>query len=706
MEDGSGGLSEPLYFDFVNYCAWKVAARQLRTPSARSEFSQRVAQELLAALWPQGRAVAQAAAQASSVPGAASEQAVVQLVTTLLEVLQSGNYLCRYQLVWGEHPGGWPQDWMVSQPTMAGAPPSASSPAAPDTVFQVKLHRPADLEGCVALRSEEEDGWWGRTGGKQAGSGKEPHAAAGATMAKDQAGRWGVSLMISLLLKEAGYSRAEADEFFYQDAWQVDGNAAQVRGLENGASRLLVLSCKPNGASAIHQKRIGATTLIEVPVASENWGRLDSRAPWEKFARGAAAPEVVAAVADFSPQLAFVVDWSALPAWRALRQQLAGGAVPPMVWLNYRVFSRTESGPGLDLVHGLEAAAMQEAVLSVALSRSDKEYLEEHVAPQASWQQQQQQQQQQRCTPTARRKGQGPQDEGAPTPPLAVLLCALREDMRLLPPTPWPPLTHSSSSSSRSIQEEVQGQDPGRGVGSTAGPALVDHSPNSCPAAPGSAQPGHGASEGAEVRGSSSRVAAARPYLTCVVRLVPEKEPVRFVELVEGLVQGGQLSALQLTPLMVAPGQDEYAQALKARLRRAAPNAVILEEFLGPQRLAELYSRTRLNVHPATADAFGMTIVEAAAQGAPSLVHDGGGSVGATDLLRAQHGEVFLTDLTADTSLLAAHVASLLGDEAELAAVGQRCSDRARAWSEAENARALLQLAWEAARVGGVGGRG
>ncbi|KAL6760301.1 hypothetical protein V8C86DRAFT_1129576 [Haematococcus lacustris] len=274
----------------------------------------------------------------------------------------------------------------------------------------------------------------------------------------------------------------------------------------------------------------GVYAQSQVPVASESWGRLDSRAPWEQFARGAAAPEVVAAVADFNPQLAFVVDWSALPAWRALRQQLAGGAVPPMVWLNYRVFSRTESGPGLHLVHGLEAAAMQEAVLSVALSRTDKEYLEEHVAPQ-----------------------------GAPTPALAVLLCALREDMRLLPPTPWPPLTHSSSSSS-SMEEEVQGQDPGRGVGGTAGPALVHHSPNSCPAAPDSAQPGHGAGEGAEVRGGSSRVAAARPYLTCVVRLAPEKEPARFVELVEGLVQGGQLGALQLTPLMVAPGQDEYAQ--------------------------------------------------------------------------------------------------------------------------------------------------
>ena len=37
-----------------------------------------------------------------------------------------------------------------------------------------------------------------------------------------------------------------------------------------------------------------------------------------------------------------------------------------------------------------------------------------------------------------------------------------------------------------------------------------------------------------------------RRYLTCCVRLSPEKEPLRFVDLVEGLVQLGVLEALQV----------------------------------------------------------------------------------------------------------------------------------------------------------------
>lgn len=56
------------------------------------------------------------------------------------------------------------------------------------------------------------------------------------------------------------------------------------------------------------------------------------------------------------------------------------------------------------------------------------------------------------------------------------------------------------------------------------------------------------------------------------------------------------------------------AQAIKRRVRRAAPNAVIVEQFLGPAELAQILSKTRLNVHPATHEAFGMTIVEAASQ--------------------------------------------------------------------------------------------
>ena len=38
-----------------------------------------------------------------------------------------------------------------------------------------------------------------------------------------------------------------------------------------------------------------------------------------------------------------------------------------------------------------------------------------------------------------------------------------------------------------------------------------------------------------------------------------------------------------------------------------------------PAGLAALYARTRLNVHPPRYDAFGMSIVEAAAFGAPTV---------------------------------------------------------------------------------------
>jgi hypothetical protein len=55
-------------------------------------------------------------------------------------------------------------------------------------------------------------------------------------------------------------------------------------------------------------------------------------------------------------------------------------------------------------------------------------------------------------------------------------------------------------------------------------------------------------------------------------------------------------------------------QAQKARLKAAVPTAKLEERFLGPHELAPLYSATRLNLHPCSYDAYGMTIVEAASQ--------------------------------------------------------------------------------------------
>ncbi len=70
---------------------------------------------------------------------------------------------------------------------------------------------------------------------------------------------------------------------------------------------------------------------------------------------------------------------------------------------------------------------------------------------------------------------------------------------------------------------------------------------------------------------------------------------------------------------MFGSGAGQYAVGLKGRLRAAVPDAIIEEMFLGPMELAKIFSTTALNVHPCLYDAYGMTIVEAASQGAPSL---------------------------------------------------------------------------------------
>lgn len=55
-------------------------------------------------------------------------------------------------------------------------------------------------------------------------------------------------------------------------------------------------------------------------------------------------------------------------------------------------------------------------------------------------------------------------------------------------------------------------------------------------------------------------------------------------------------------------------QKIKLELKEATPDCVIEERFLNSTQLAELFSMTRLNVHPCVYDAYGMTIVEAASQ--------------------------------------------------------------------------------------------
>ena len=57
-----------------------------------------------------------------------------------------------------------------------------------------------------------------------------------------------------------------------------------------------------------------------------------------------------------------------------------------------------------------------------------------------------------------------------------------------------------------------------------------------------------------------------------------------------------------------------FMQGLQKRLLAAWPGAEVQQKFMGAAELAVLYRATRLNIHPCSYDAYGMTIIEAASQ--------------------------------------------------------------------------------------------
>ncbi|KAG2499349.1 hypothetical protein HYH03_002924 [Edaphochlamys debaryana] len=306
LSDGTGGLSNPAYFNFLQYTLWKVLYRHVTDPAQREAAARSAAGHLLGYLSALPRASgalaelvgdpARVAAPAPAAPLLPPREAVLRAVLPLLQTLQQAGYLCDYQVVLGEHPGTWPQDWMLSQPTILDdlAPdpsttaPSTSSSLAPapvssgpastssstptsaststprvppgEFVFQLKLHRPADLRAGVALRSEEGAAWphqvsaclgllLQRLGYEYAGSFEAPVeaqqllalASAPSTSAAATPGVGAASSSVGVIGGggggvEEGRGQALSDEFVYQDAWE---------GPKGWGSQLLLLLGDP-----------------------------------------------------------------------------------------------------------------------------------------------------------------------------------------------------------------------------------------------------------------------------------------------------------------------------------------------------------------------------------------------------------------------------------------------------------------------------
>lgn len=183
-----------------------------------------------------------------------------------------------------------------------------------------------------------------------------------------------------------------------------------------------------------------------------------------------------------------------------------------------------------------------------------------------------------------------------------------------------------------------------------------------------------------------------RSILACVVRLSPEKNAMRFVRFVER--SKPTLDELGIIPLLAGSAADlAYSEKVRQQLKSAAPNSIVVSSFLSSASLAAIFSRTCLNFHPCAYDAYGMTIVEAAACGAPSVLA-AGGKVGAAALIGKESSlEVNMEEDSDDMSMESIEsISRLLRDEATLEALGRKAQTKALEWDELAYGRRMIQI--------------
>lgn len=179
-------------------------------------------------------------------------------------------------------------------------------------------------------------------------------------------------------------------------------------------------------------------------------------------------------------------------------------------------------------------------------------------------------------------------------------------------------------------------------------------------------------------------------FLVCCVRISPEKNPSLFVDCVAALAQhhAQLLESLHIVPLMFGstPNVAE-ATALYERLTASCPTSRVLRCFVSPVEMISIFRRSVLNFHPCLYDAYGLTIVEAAAAQCLSVVHrkdttvrspSSACEVGASALMQESLCYVDLTD-TAEN--IANKVATLLQEGSSELTQQQRLKAKEKAVS-------------------------
>ncbi|CAI7750300.1 unnamed protein product [Closterium sp. NIES-53] len=356
---------------------------------------------------------------------------------------------------------------------------------------------------------------------------------------------------------------------------------SSVGGQRNGAEEE-EKSVEAERCRVVEEEEAGQVEqcVVEVPVGA--WGRLDWRCCWHQWAHrlageeGSGGTEVARRVAGFAPQWALVVDWSAVPAFTAIAAApvwadtvaahggeggSAGGCVvdgsgesgrsgrqaaeqrvqaaprrPRMAYLNFRVYS-------LSHYHPAAATTGPAAAGSAGEREGNKEATGEGEVEGE--------------TEAGRERAFYREKESKAVAMADVVTALSTRDARYLadslgarrkagvePHALLPPL-----------REDIRVLAAGQEMSTTSWPS-------------------------------------ERLYLVCCVRLSPEKNAVLLPPLLRLLAP--HLAALGVTPLLcagTAATRGAFGEAVLQEVVAAAPGAVVVDGFMGPDRMAQLYSQ-------------------------------------------------------------------------------------------------------------------
>ncbi|KAG7668203.1 hypothetical protein Ndes2437A_g07333 [Nannochloris sp. 'desiccata'] len=413
---------------------------------------------------------------------------------------------------------------------------------------------------------------------------------------------------------------------------------SQVRALRGLGHEVLVICGRPAALSPPTADTDASLFSVPLPV----WNRLDVGCSWKEYALGCGAPSIVNAVVNFEADVVLGVDWHSYQAYLNVHEALVADFyyqksasssfplkinIPPYVCSNYRVYLRSLSPNDTDFQ---------------IMKKLEGDSLLHGI-----------------CSTVLSASDQNFVEKNYYIsdhlpPPLHVILPALRADLAAIP------LPH--------ITQE-------------------------------------------------------RKYLLCCVRASSEKEPHRFINLICELEKRNFFNKNGIIPLLAGAGwkvtsssvgayspdqeqqqeplkttsttsltpTEKYVLELREQIKTYVPCCQVIEHFLGPIEMAQIYFQTVLNVHPPLYDAFGMTCCEAASQLAPSLVA-GKGHIGATDLLSEEREEIFVTDMEDSIENLADTVEKIIQNREKLKKVGETAAAAVRKWSEKANAAAVIRV--------------